>query len=181
MGNLPVIDYIFVFLILLMIVHGYIKGFVEELFSWAALILAIWAAVLLNSAAAAFIRQRTMHNVRVVPEILGFAAVFILVMIVIKLLEKILRDVIEGANLGAVNRILGALFGLIEGFAFVILVIFVLTVQPLFNPSKIFSGSIFAQIMLPLIKIPMGRGQEFIETVFIFLPALIERIGLYRV
>jgi len=172
MGNLPVIDYIFIFLIMLMIVHGYFKGFVDELFSWAALILAIWAAVLLNPAAAAFIRQNAMQNVRVVPELLGFVAVFILVMIVIKLLEKVLRDVIEGANLGAVNKILGAVFGLIEGFAFVILIIFVLNVQPIFDPSKIFSGSVFAQIMLPLIKIPFGRGQETIETVFIYLPVL---------
>jgi len=173
MVNLPVIDYIFIFLILLMIVHGYIKGFIEELFSWAALILAIWAAVLLNSAAAAFIRQKAMQNVRVVPEILGFAAIFILVMIVIKLLEKILKDVIAGANLGTVNRILGALFGIIEGFAFVVLVIFVLSVQPLFNPSKIFADSIFVQIMFPLIRIPSGHGQEVIETVFFVLSTLV--------
>jgi len=172
MGNLPVIDYIFILLILLMIVHGYIKGFIEELFSWAALVLAIWAGVLLNSAAAAFIRQRTMQNVRVVPEILGFAAVFVLVMIVIKLLEKILRDVIAGANLGTVNRILGAVFGLIEGFAIVILVIFVFSVQPLFNASKILGGSYFAKIMLPLIKLQTGRGQDVVNTVFIILPAL---------
>jgi membrane protein required for colicin V production len=169
MGNLPVIDYIFIFLILLMIIHGYIKGFIEELFSWAALILAIWAAVLLNSAAAAFIRQRAMQNVRVVPEILGFAAVFILVMIVIKLLEKILRDVITGANLGAVNKVLGAVFGLIEGLAFVVLIIFVLAVQPLFNSSKILGNSVFAQFLLPLIKIPMGRGQDTVDVVFLFL------------
>ena len=176
MGNLPVIDYIFIFLILLMIVHGYIKGFIEELFSWAALILAIWVAVLLNSAAAAFIRQRIMQNVRVVPEILGFAAVFILVMIVIKFLEKILRDVIAGANLGTVNRILGAIFGLVEGLAFVILIIFVLVVQPLFNPSKILQDSFFAQIMLPLIKIPMGQGQDAVNAVFLILPVF-NRIG----
>jgi membrane protein required for colicin V production len=173
MTNLPVIDYIFIFLILLMIVHGYIKGFIEELFSWAALILAIWAAVLLNPAAAAFIRQKVMQNVRVVPEILGFAAVFILVMIVIKFLEKILKDVIAGANLGTVNKILGAVFGLIEGFAFVVLVIFVISVQPFFNPSKILGNSVFAQIMLPFIKIPMGRGHDVVDTVFLILPVLI--------
>jgi membrane protein required for colicin V production len=173
MGDLPVIDYIFGFLILLMIVHGFIKGFIEELFSWAALILAIWAAVLLNPATAAFIREKAMQNVRVVPEILGFAAVFILIMIVIKFLEKILRDVIAGANLGNVNKILGALFGLVEGFAFVILVIFVLSVQPLFDPSKILQDSVFAQIMLPVIKIPTGREQDVIETVFLILPILV--------
>jgi membrane protein required for colicin V production len=169
MGNITVIDYIFIFLILLMIVHGFFKGFIEELFSWAAIILAIWTAVLLNSAAAAFIRERAMQNVRVVPEILGFAAVFILVMIVIKFLEKILKDVIAGANLGNVNKFLGALFGLIEGFAFVILIIFVLSVQPLFNASKILGESIFAQIMLPLIRIPMDRGQDVVDNVLVIL------------
>jgi membrane protein required for colicin V production len=122
-----------------------------------------------------------MQNVRVVPEILGFAAVFILVMIVIKFLEKILRDVIAGANLGNVNKILGAVFGLIEGFAFVVLVIFVLVVQPLFDPSKILADSIFAQFMLPLIKIPMDRGQDVVNTAFFVLPVFIERIGLYSV
>jgi membrane protein required for colicin V production len=173
MGNLPVIDYIFIGLILLMIVHGFIKGFIEELFSWAAIVLAIWVAVLLNPAAAAFIRQRAMQNVRVVPEILGFAAVFILVMIVIKFLEKILKDVIEGANLGSVDKILGALFGLIEGLAIVILVIFVLSVQPLFNASGILGDSVFAQIMLPVIRIPMGREQDVVNTVFLVLPILV--------
>jgi membrane protein required for colicin V production len=173
MGSLPVIDYIFIFLILLMIVHGFIKGFIEELFSWAAMILAIWVAVLLNPAAAAFIREKAMENVRVVPEILGFAAVFILVMIVIKFLEKILRDVIAGANLGNVNKILGALFGLVEGFAFVVLVIFVLSVQPLFNASKILQDSVFAQIMLPVIKIPTGREQDVVNTVFLIMPILV--------
>ena len=173
MSNLPVIDYIFIFLVLLMIVHGFIKGFVEELFSWAVLILAVWAAVLLNSAAGAFIRQRTMQNVRVVPEVLGFIAIFVLVMIVIKFLEKILKDVIAGANLGTVNKILGAVFGLVEGFAFTALITFVLAAQPLFDPSKILGDSIFAQFMLPFIRIPAGRGQDVVDTVFLFLPVLI--------
>ena len=170
MRDLPVIDYIFVFLILLMIIHGYVKGFIEELFSWAALILAIWAAVLLNPAGAAFIRERTMQNVRVVPELLAFLAVFIIVMIVIKILERILKDVIEGTKLRAVNKIFGALFGIIEGLAFTALIIFVLTVQPLFDASGIFADSIFARYLLPFIKIPLERGRDIIDAVLLVLP-----------
>ena len=168
MSDIAVIDYIFAGLILLMLIHGYLKGFIEELFSWATLILAIWAAVLLNSAGAAFIRERFMENVRVVPEILAFAAIFILVIIVIKLLERILKNVIAGANLGAVNKVLGALFGLVEGFAFTLLIVFVLRVQPLFNASNLLGESIFAKLLLPLIKIPLK--QEIINTVLLALP-----------
>jgi membrane protein required for colicin V production len=182
MSDLAVIDYIFIGLILLMIVHGYIKGLIEELFSWAAIILAIWLAVLLNPAAAAIVRERLMPNVRVVPEILAFAAVFIMIMLVIKLLERILKDVVAGANLGAVNKILGAVFGLVEGFAFTVLIIFVLlSVRPFFDTSKILGESIFAMYLLPVIKIPLERGQppadpESIDSAVLFirqfLPAL---------
>ena len=172
MSDLPVIDYVFIFLILLMLIHGFIKGLVEELFSWAALILAIWAAVLLNSAGAAYIRERIMQNVRVVPELFAFLAIFIIVVAVIKILERILKSVVEGANLGTVNKILGAVFGLVEGFAFTALIIFVLTVQPLFDSSGILGDSIFVQYLLPLIRIPLERGREIVEAVLLTMPKL---------
>ena len=169
MSNFQVIDIIFVSLILLMVVHGLIKGFVEELFSWAALVLSIWAAVLLFPSGGEFIRQRFLQNVRVVPELLAFVAIFLLIMLVIKLLERILRDVIAGANLGTVNKFLGAIFGLIEGFAFTTLILFVLSVQPLFDASKLMGESIFAQFLLPLIRIPLERGQEAVNTALLVL------------
>ena len=172
MIDIAVIDWIFISLALLMIIHGYIKGFVEELFSWAALILAIWMGVLLNSAVAAYIREQIMQNVRVVPEILAFIAVFVLIMVLVKLLERVLKDVIEGANLGAVNKMFGALFGLVEGLAFTTLIIFVLTVQPFFNVLSILEESLFARFLLPIIRIYLGREQDVIETVLLMLPKI---------
>ena len=110
-----------------------------------------------------------MPNIRIVPELLAFVAIFLLILLVIKLLERILRDVIAGANLGTVNKLLGAIFGLIEGFAFTTLIIFVLSVQPLFDASKLIGESIFAQFLLPIIRIPMERGQETVNTALLFL------------
>ena len=164
MSNILVIDWIFIGFILLMTVHGYLKGFVEELFSWAAIVLAIWAAVLLFPAAGAFIRTKTMENVRVVPELLGFIAIFLIIMILVKALERLLRNVIMGANLGGVNKILGAVFGIIEGFAFTALFIFVIRVQPLFDYLKLLDGSFFSGLLLPIIHIPLNRGQEALNT-----------------
>jgi len=155
MDKLQVIDWIFISLILLMMVHGYLKGFIEELFSWAALVLALWAAVILFPAGGAFIRTKTMGNVRAVPELLAFIAIFLIIMIVVKALGGILKNVIAGANLGGVNRLLGAVFGIIEGAAIVTLIIFVFRVQPLFDSSKILGESFFARFMLPIIKIPL--------------------------
>ena len=159
-----IIDIIFMALIALMIIHGFIKGFIGELFSWAGMVLSIWVAVLLFPAGGAFIRTRMLENVRVVPEVLAFVAIFLLIMIVIKLLERIFRNVIEGARLGAVNKFLGGVFGLVEGLVLTALVLFVLSVQPLFDASALIGGSVFGQFILPFIIGPLERGQDIVNT-----------------
>ena len=172
MSNITVIDLIFAVLIILMAIHGYLKGFIDELFSWATLVLGIWAAILLYHNGAVLIRSKIMKNVRYVPEILAFIAIFLVVMIVLKLLEQVLKEVVSGANIKGVDRFLGLIFGLMEGFTLTALVFFVLTVQPLFDASKIIGDSFFAQFMLPLIKIPLSRGREILSTALLFLPGL---------
>ena len=159
MSNISVIDLILLVLIILMVIHGYVKGFVEEIFSWAALILATWAAVFLHPAGAEFLRNKGMGNIRLVPEILAFIAIFVAVMLLLKFLEHILKEIIAGAKLGGVNKLLGLIFGLVEGFALTALILFVFTVQPFFDASKVIEDSIFAEILLPLIKIPLEWGK----------------------
>ena len=170
---MPVIDVVFLVLIGLMIIHGYVKGFIEEIFSWATLVLAIWIAVLFYSAGGEFIRTKIMGNVRLVPEILAFVAIFFIVVFFLRMIERILKDVIHGTKLGGVNKVIGALFGIVEGLALTTLILFVLTVQPLFDPSSLIGDSVFAEIILPFIRRPLDRGIELIETAFIFAPGFL--------
>ena len=172
MGNFPVIDLIFLILIVLMLIHGYAKGFVEELFSWATLVLSMLAAVFLYAPGAEFIRTKVMENVKYIPEILAFIAVFLIVMIFLKMLERVLKDIIMGAHLGGVNKVLGAVFGLVEGFAITAIILFILSVQPIFDASKVIGDSIFAQILLPIIRAPMNRGRDIINAVYLLLPVV---------
>lgn len=169
MSNIPVIDIIFAALIVLMAIHGFVNGFIEELFSWATMVLALGAAVFLYSSGAAFIRTKAMADLRYVPEILAFIAIFLLVMIVLKLLERLLKDVVEGMRLGGANKFLGAIFGLLEGFAIVAILLFVLAVQPLFDASAVIGDSFFAEILLPLIKIPLEHGRGIINSALLYL------------
>ena len=172
MSNFQTIDIIFAVFILLMVIHGYVKGFVAEIFSWAAPVLAIGVAVFLYRAGAGFIRERTMQNVKYVPEILAFAAIFIIIIMLVKMLEHLLKDVVEGAKLGGVNKLLGLVFGIIEGVIVVSIILFVLTVQPFFNASKVLGDSFFAQLLLPLVQIPLNRGKDIMNTVFLNLPGI---------
>ena len=165
MSNFQVIDLIFVILIALMVIRSYMRGFLSEFFSWAALVVAILAAVFFHPAGAALIRKNIMPTVRYVPEILAFVGVFLIATLVCKMLERMLRDVMMGAKLGNLDKILGAFFGFAEGLALTALVLFVLSVQPLFDTSKLVGDSIFAQILLPhIIRIPLDKGKDIIET-----------------
>jgi len=169
MNNIPIIDMIFFVIIVLMIIHGYVRGFITELFSWASIILAIFAAVSLYHPGADFIRTKIMQTVKYVPEVLSFIIIFVLVMMVLKMVEHVLKDIVEGAKLGGVNKFLGLFFGLLEGVALVAVILFVLSVQPVFDASKVIGDSFFAQFLLPLIKIPLNRGKEAVKTAFLFM------------
>ncbi|MDR1803342.1 MAG: CvpA family protein [Treponema sp.] len=149
MNSLPVIDWVFIALIVLMLVHGYVKGFIEEIFSWATIVLALWMGVIFYQAGGAFLRTKILANVRVVPEVLAFVAIFIIVTFVLKTLERILKDVIQGAKLGSANKVIGAVFGVVEGLAITTLILFVLRVQPLFDASNLIGESVLAEFLLP--------------------------------
>ena len=167
MSNFQVIDLIFAILLGLLIIRGYVRGFITELLSWAGLVLGILAAVFFHPAGAAYIRTKTMEDVRFVPEILAFIGIFLIVMLVSKILKRMLKDVVTGSNLGKLDKILGAAFGFAEGIAAASLVLFVLSVlQPIFTGLKpLIDDSIFAQILLPhLNKIPLDKGKEIIDT-----------------
>ena len=158
MSNFSWLDIVFICFISMMLLHGYLRGLIRSLFSWAALILATWAAVLLYPAGGAYIRTMAMENVRVVPEVLAFIGIFLVIMFGIKILERTLGGIIAGVNLTGVNRILGAAFGIIEGLALTALVVFVLEIQPLFDSSAIIENSFFANFLLPVIVLLPGIG-----------------------
>ena len=174
MSDFQMIDLIFAILIALLVIRGYLRGFITELFSWAGLVLAILAAVFFHPAGAAYIRKNIMSEVRYVPEILAFIAIFLITILVSKMLRRLLKDVVTGSHLGNLDKILGAVFGLVEGLAVVTLVLFVLNVQPIFDISKLISDSIFAQIILPHInKIPLDREKDALNTALFVLPSFI--------
>jgi len=166
MSNLPVIDLVFVVLIVLMVVHGYVKGFIEEIFSWASIVLAILLAVMFYKAGSEFLRTQftALANVKVVPEILAFVAVFLIVGLVLKMLERLLKDVVMGMKLGGLNKALGAVFGVIEGLAITTLVLFVIRVVPFLNDADLLADSVFAEILLQFTNFPIEGTLDAINT-----------------
>jgi membrane protein required for colicin V production len=154
--RLSAIDIIFIILIFLFIIRCYLRGFLSEILSMAAVVLGLLASLYFYKNGGAYIRQQFMPETKTVPEALAFIALFIIVFIVIKLLEVMLKNIIHGVRLGGADRFLGIIFGFVEGIMVVSLILFVLKIQPLFDPSSIISDSFFAKALLPLIT---GAGK----------------------
>ncbi|GHV94151.1 colicin V biosynthesis protein [Spirochaetia bacterium] len=153
--NFAVIDIIFIALIVIFTLRCALKGFIGELMSMASIVLGLLAALYFYKNGGGFIREKFMPELQIIPEIIAFIALFLIVFITIKILEAVLKGIIEGIRLGTADRFLGIFFGLVEGIIVVSLVLFVISIQPLFDPKPVLEKSFFAKMLLPLIT---GNG-----------------------
>jgi membrane protein required for colicin V production len=151
MNGIAVIDIIFAALIIIFAVRCALRGFIGEIMSMASVVLGLLTAFFFYKNGGLFIREKFMPGMKVIPDILAFIALFLIVFILIRILELMLKEIIEGIKLGGADRFLGILFGLAEGIVVVCLIIFVLTIQPLFDPAPLLNKSIFTHILLPFI------------------------------
>ena len=149
--NLSVMDFIFIGLIALFMIRCYLKGFVSELLSMAAIVLGLLASLYFYKNGAIFLREQFWPDLKSIPEVIAFVGLFLIVFILVKLLEAMLKGIISGVRLGGADRFLGIIFGLAEGLVVISLILFLLMIQPLFDPTGILADSFFAKHLLPLI------------------------------
>ncbi len=102
--------------VLLSIIHG----FVRELLALASWIVAFIAAQLFAADAARLLPAAVAgESLRLLA---AFLAVFLAVLLATTLLANVLSGLLRRAGLGPVDRLLGAVFGLVRGFAVVMVV-----------------------------------------------------------
>jgi membrane protein required for colicin V production len=135
-----------------MMIRSALHGFVEETLGLAWLILGIIFAFQFYNDLAAFLRTKIMHDVKVLPEVMAFIALFFLVFLIVKMVTLLLKDIITKIRLGGLDRFLGAVFGILEGLACISIIIFIINVQPVFDKDKILKDSLFNKILAPNIE-----------------------------
>jgi membrane protein required for colicin V production len=158
----PPIDIIFIFLAFLLVVRCSLRGFVAELMPIAAVVLGLLGSLYMYKNGGIFLREKFFPNLHTIPEILSFIAIFVIIFCAIKFLEHIIKDIIQRMGLDGGDRFLGFLFGFVEGLVLISLVIWIFTVQPLFDERPLLKRSIFAEHILPIIngKNPVRILQE---------------------
>ncbi|MDR0786048.1 MAG: CvpA family protein [Treponema sp.] len=152
---MAVIDIIFLILILIFAIHAGLKGFVEQISSIVSVILGVLAGFFFYKNGAAFLKTKlpSLENVEVLPEILSFVVLFFIAFVAVKFIGALLKSIVEGVHLGKLDKVLGFIVGAVEGLAVVAAAIFVIRIQPLFEPTSVLTGSVFVQSLSPLFEV----------------------------
>jgi membrane protein required for colicin V production len=152
------IDIFFLVLFGILVLRCFLHGFTGEIISLASIALGLAGAVFFFKNGAAFIRTFAFATIKVIPEILAFLGIFLIVYILGRIIDHIVKDIINRLNLTGLNRFLGFILGLIEGVAAVSLILLLLCIQPLFDSTALLEKSIFARVLLPFI----GMAREWV-------------------
>ncbi len=140
-------DLILFVVILFFIVRCSIKGFVDEFFSKTAVLGGIAAAILffrrLSPAVAELTGKDSLSG------ILAFLMIFLVVYFVIKIIQRVINGAFHNVSMRNLDRALGFFLGIGEGILVSLVVVIVIDQQPFFDPSALFSGSLFVRLFAP--------------------------------
>ncbi len=142
------LDIICILLLLVFIVRGLIRGFVTEFSAIAAILSGVLIASFFSGIAASVLDQYLEPSFW--NQVIAFLSLFIVTYLIVKLFEAGLKSLIEKANLTNLNKALGVFLGLLEGFALIFIVIFILQLQPFIQTDTLIAESLFAPMLLPL-------------------------------
>ena len=119
-----VLDIILLALLLLGLINGFSKGFFVEVASLVALVAGVFGAIHFSNFAADFLMEKVDWNEKTV-NITAFAITFIVIVLLIALAGKALTKLADFAALGLLNKILGAIFGVLK-MAVILSVVFII-------------------------------------------------------
>lgn len=150
--TISVLDYIFFVIIFIFAICALVKGFINEFFGKAALILGIIGSVFFYDDVAKLFMGKI--DKVVVCNIIGFVSVFVVVFLVVKLIGLLFSKIFQISILYSLDKVLGFSFGFIEGAAIVCFIIFLLQIQPFFNSTKLLNGSFCFSVYTKIISSP---------------------------
>lgn len=143
------LDYVLLAVMAVAALRCWFRGIISEVLSTAAVVGGLLAGIFFYRPVGAFVAS--LVSLKGFEPVVGFVAAFALVFIAVKLVERSLRGVLEALNLNALDRVLGFLFGALEGLIIATVVVMVLRYQPIVDVEALLGGSFFARTLLPIV------------------------------
>lgn len=147
--SLQIIDIIFIIIILLVGFGGFKKGFFSQIITIVGIILGLFLAYFLSDDLSPYlgniIGEHSFNNM------VSFILILLVSLLVTMLVNKIFKTTMENMGSEGIDKILGFIFGLVQGLFICIALTAFLTIQPLVNPEIIFSNSIFGNKIISVL------------------------------
>ena len=115
------VDFTIIGIILISTVISLFRGFVREILSLAAWVVAFWAAATYAEPAAALLEDYV--SIPTARMVVAFVGVLIVALVACGLINYLIGSFIEKTGLSATDRILGGLFGVFRGVAIVMIAV----------------------------------------------------------
>lgn len=150
---MSVIDWVFAGVVILLTARCFVRGFVQEMLSVAAYAVGLISGLIFANPLIDVVTKRlgTFDLPPTILYVIAFIVCFLLGFLAMKIIEKLIREGLEAANLEILDKLLGLALGAAEGLAVVALALVLLDIQPFFDASKLLSDSLFGSTILPLI------------------------------
>lgn len=107
------IDIVLLIIILWFVYKGFKNGFVVELTTFLALILAIWGALKYGKLTGELLQEHLGLQGDYLP-FLSFVVTFLVILVLVSIVGKLITRALHIAQLGILNRILGLFFALLK-------------------------------------------------------------------
>ncbi|MFV9483658.1 CvpA family protein [Christiangramia sp. ASW11-125] len=121
------VDIILGIFLLYGLVRGFFRGFLTELASLVGLVAGIYGAIHFSYYAGEFLSQHVDWDIEII-NLASLAITFLIIIFVVPLVGKMLTKVADFAALGIVNKLLGAVFGLLKSaFVASVIIMFFMT------------------------------------------------------
>ena len=150
--NIAAFDIVSLIILFLLAIRATFRGFLTELMSMASIIVGIIIAVVFTRPVSLLLQDyigNSFWNM-----VIAFLGLFLVSYLIIKIFENSLNTLIEKVQLEKLDQSLGFFLGLIEGFLLIVILVFALKAQQIFDVSKFFANS-YAYIIADKI-IPIG-------------------------
>lgn len=117
--GVPIYDLLMAAVLLISIVYGISRGFVWQLASLSSIVLSCWAAIRWSPGLASLLSNREPWN-----RWLAMLIIFIFCSLIVWLVFQVIARWLERVRLEGFDRQMGALFGLIKGILFCLIITF---------------------------------------------------------
>ncbi len=135
-----VIDFLIIAICLFFLIRGYFLGFISQILSLLAYIVAYFAAVLFSPYAIEYLQGITNFNETLL-RLMSLSLIFLLAFVVVKVIEIPIVRFTNTSILSGLNRVLGFVFGCLIGIIVIVILDFLLKSQPFFDLEALLGSS----------------------------------------